>query len=132
MGNEQVEKIRLIPEDLDGESKANLSNMIKDFIENKSKNYIIQPIWDFKDDGKKIIRIKFRKGGKKVIDKRSLTLSIDMGIFTGELVKSRLPFPHDLEYEKTFWPFLILTKKRYVGNNRFDPENTNKIIMVLS
>ena len=45
-----------------------------------------------------------------------------MGIITGELVKKRLPFPHDLEYEKTYWPFLILTKKRYVGNKyEFDP-----------
>jgi DNA polymerase delta subunit 1 len=24
--------------------------------------------------------------------------------------------PHDLEYEKTYWPFLIFSKKRYVGN----------------
>jgi DNA polymerase elongation subunit (family B) len=46
-----------------------------------------------------------------------------MGVITGELVKKRLPFPHDLEYEKTFWPFLILTKKRYVGNKyEFNPD----------
>ena len=52
---------------------------------------------------------------------RTLDLSIEMGIISGETVK-RLPFPHDLEYEKTFWPFLILTKKRYVGNKyEFDP-----------
>ena len=39
------------------------------------------------------------------------------------MVKSRLPFPHDLEYEKTYWPFLILTKKRYVGNKyEFNPD----------
>jgi hypothetical protein len=24
--------------------------------------------------------------------------------------------PHDLEYEKTFWPFILLSKKKYVGN----------------
>jgi DNA polymerase delta subunit 1 len=24
--------------------------------------------------------------------------------------------PHDLEYEKTYWPFLIMSKKRYTGN----------------
>lgn len=24
--------------------------------------------------------------------------------------------PHDAEYEKTFWPFILLSKKRYVGN----------------
>jgi DNA polymerase elongation subunit (family B) len=39
-----------------------------------------------------------------------------LGVISGELVKSRLPPPHDLEYEKTFWPYIILTKKRYVGN----------------
>jgi len=122
MGYEQVEKIRLIPEDFDGEMKANLSNMVKDFVDNKLKDNIIQPIWDFDDNNEKIIRIQFRKGGKMITDERSLRLSIDMGIFTGEMVKSRLPFPHDLEYEKTFWPFLILTKKRYVGNKyEFDP-----------
>ena len=53
-----------------------------------------------------------------------------MGIITGETVKKRLPFPHDLEYEKTFWPFLILTKKRYVGNKyEFDPEKFKKDFM---
>jgi DNA polymerase elongation subunit (family B) len=46
-----------------------------------------------------------------------------MGVITGDLVKKRLPYPHDLEYEKTFWPFLILTKKRYVGNKyEFNPD----------
>jgi DNA polymerase elongation subunit (family B) len=48
---------------------------------------------------------------------------MEMGIITGELVKKRLPYPHDLEYEKTFWPFLILTKKRYVGNKYEDDPN---------
>lgn len=32
--------------------------------------------------------------------------------------------PHDLEYEKTFWPWIILSKKRYVGNvYEFDDEH---------
>ena len=39
-----------------------------------------------------------------------------MGIISGETVKKRLPFPHDLEYEKTFWPFILFSKKRYIGN----------------
>ncbi len=34
-----------------------------------------------------------------------------------------LPAPHDLEYEKTFWPMLLLAKKKYVGNMyEVDPE----------
>jgi hypothetical protein len=30
--------------------------------------------------------------------------------------KPMLKAPHDLEYEKSFWPFILLSKKRYVGN----------------
>jgi len=30
--------------------------------------------------------------------------------------KKLIKKPHDLEYEKTFWPFILLSKKRYVGN----------------
>jgi DNA polymerase elongation subunit (family B) len=30
--------------------------------------------------------------------------------------RKHLKPPHDLEYEKTYWPFLIFSKKRYVGN----------------
>jgi DNA polymerase delta subunit 1 len=33
-----------------------------------------------------------------------------------EFTATRLPAPHDLEYEKTFWPMLLLAKKKYVGN----------------
>ena len=55
-----------------------------------------------------------------------------MGIYTGDMVKGRLPYPHDLEYEKTFWPFLILTKKRYVGNKyEFDFDKYKLDFMVL-
>ena len=30
----------------------------------------------------------------------------------GKIIK----YPHTLEYEKTFFPFILFTKKRYVGN----------------
>jgi len=32
------------------------------------------------------------------------------------LINQILPPPHNLEYEKTLWPFFITSKKRYVGN----------------
>jgi len=85
------------------------------FINNNLKNIYIQPWWDIIDDIKHY-KLKIFCNGIPMIDKRTLEYSIELGILSGELVKSRLPFPHDLEYEKTFWPFLILTKKRYVGN----------------
>ena len=40
----------------------------------------------------------------------------------GKLATKFLKEPHDLEYEKTFMPFLLLSKKRYVGMlHEFDP-----------
>jgi len=51
-----------------------------------------------------------------ITNKASLRVSIELGILAGEVIGKILPEPEDLEYEKTFWPFIILTKKRYVGN----------------
>lgn len=45
--------------------------------------------------------------------KKSIELSCAA---SGEFKKAHLKAPHDLEYEKTFYPFIILSKKRYVGN----------------
>lgn len=42
--------------------------------------------------------------------------SIDIAMEASKTIKSLLKHPHDLEYEKTFWPFILLSKKRYVGN----------------
>ena len=98
------------------------NNKVKNFIDNTLKDYIIQPWWDIIDN-QKVYKVRILYGSEPIIDKRTLNFSIELGELSGELVKSRLPFPHDLEYEKTFWPFLILTKKRYVGNKyEFNPD----------
>jgi len=57
-----------------------------------------------------------KKSGKKMVNQDALETAIKLGIYTGDLINFVLPYPHNLEYEKTFWPFCILTKKRYVGN----------------
>ncbi len=123
-GITMLEKMLLI-NDLNDDIKEIIVEDIEYFIENKLKTYIIQPYWDIVNN-ERIIRVRFYKHGKMITDKRTLVLSIEMGIITGELVKKRLPYPHDLEYEKTFWPFLILTKKRYVGNKYEEDPNKYK------
>ena len=42
--------------------------------------------------------------------------SIEKSIIASKEFKKIIKAPHDLEYEKTFWPFMLLSKKRYVGN----------------
>ena len=53
--------------------------------------------------------------GTPIIGKKALEITIELAIEAGELASKFLKRPHDLEYEKTFMPFLLLSKKRYVG-----------------
>ena len=61
--------------------------------------------------------------GKKIIGKKALEITIDLAQDAGALATKFLKAPHDLEYEKTFLPFCLLSKKRYVGLlHEFDPD----------
>merc|ERR1711871_1655502 len=51
----------------------------------------------------------------KIIGKKALEITIELAQEAGKLVTQFLKMPHDLEYEKTFQPFALLSKKRYVG-----------------
>ena len=53
--------------------------------------------------------------GEKIVGKQALKITIELAQRAGELATKFLKAPHDLEYEKTFWPFCLLSKKRYVG-----------------
>jgi DNA polymerase elongation subunit (family B) len=53
--------------------------------------------------------------GNKISGKEALKITIELAKEMGELSTKYLKKPHDLEYEKTFMPFLLLSKKRYVG-----------------
>jgi DNA polymerase elongation subunit (family B) len=50
-----------------------------------------------------------------IIKKDALEISIEIAPQAGQLASKFLKHPHDLEYEKTFLPFCLLSKKRYVG-----------------
>jgi len=53
---------------------------------------------------------------KDVDTKAALVKTIDIGKRASDAIKPILKHPHDLEYEKTFWPFILFSKKRYVAN----------------
>ena len=53
--------------------------------------------------------------GKPIRGKEALEITIELAQEAGHLASSLLKKPHDLEYEKTFMPFCLLSKKRYVG-----------------
>ena len=60
--------------------------------------------------------------GEDIRGHKALDITIKLAQEAGELASKFLKRPHDLEYEKTFMPFALLSKKRYVGiKYEFDP-----------
>ena len=53
--------------------------------------------------------------GKPIRGKDALEITIELAQHVGEISAKFLKSPHDFEYEKTFMPFCLLSKKRYVG-----------------
>jgi DNA polymerase elongation subunit (family B) len=53
--------------------------------------------------------------GTPIRGKKALEITIELAKKAGEMATKFLKKPHDLEYEKTFMPFCLLSKKRYVG-----------------
>jgi len=56
-----------------------------------------------------------KETGEPIIGYKALELSIEIAQTACHTVSKFLKQPHDFEYEKTFMPFCLLSKKRYVG-----------------
>jgi DNA polymerase elongation subunit (family B) len=56
------------------------------------------------------------KNGKRLDGKDALEQSIKLAEEAEVILSAVLKEPHFLEYEKTFMPFILLSKKRYIGN----------------
>jgi len=64
--------------------------------------------FDFSQHWEKVLGLKLE--GIAALEK-----SIELCQKAGKIVTAALKKPHDLEYEKTFFPFIQLAKKRYAG-----------------
>ena len=68
------------------------------------------------------IFVKFNRNdnGKTYQGKEALAYCIqcgkDAGIYITKKLHEQDKAPQDLEYEKTFWPFILISKKRYTGD----------------
>jgi DNA polymerase elongation subunit (family B) len=56
-----------------------------------------------------------KTSGEPILGHQALELSIEIAQTACHTVSKFLKQPHDFEYEKTFMPFCLLSKKRYVG-----------------
>jgi DNA polymerase elongation subunit (family B) len=88
------------------------------------KGYTLNPKTIYGDTDSVFFKLNMvnKKTGEKFNNHESLKVAIKIGILTSEIVNYTLDFPQVLEYEKVYWPFVIISKKRYVGNlYEFDP-----------
>ena len=54
--------------------------------------------------------------GKPLEGQAALEQTIKLTEEAGQLVTKALKNPHDFEFDKVYWPFIIFSKKRYVGH----------------
>lgn len=62
------------------------------------------------------------KTGKTLTGWEGLQASVRIGEEAGHLISSTLKAPQDFEFDKVFWPFVLLSKKRYIGHMYEEPE----------
>jgi DNA polymerase elongation subunit (family B) len=60
-------------------------------------------------------RFRIFKDGVKLVAKEALAVTIEVAQDVGKVASHFLKQPHDWVYEKTFYPFILLGKKKYVG-----------------
>ena len=54
--------------------------------------------------------------GQRLHGKEAVQATIDITTEAGHFITQALKKPHDFEFDKAFYPFIIFSKKRYVGN----------------
>ncbi len=58
--------------------------------------------------------------GERLKGREAIVKTIELTEEAGKFVTGALKAPHDFEYDKVFYPFIIFSKKRYVGNKYED------------
>ena len=54
--------------------------------------------------------------GQLLVGREAVVATIELTEEAGKFITGTLKEPHDFEYDKVFYPFIIFSKKRYVGN----------------
>ena len=76
--------------------------------------------------------LQYDDGTYPQTDLEKIQRSMDIGLAIQQKLKDDkvFPHPHDLEYEKVFYPLILITKKRYIGMKyEFDPKKGKKTSM---
>jgi hypothetical protein len=58
--------------------------------------------------------------GRPLEGREAVVATIDLTVEAGKFITGALKAPHDFEFDKVYYPFIIFSKKRYVGNKYED------------
>ena len=80
------------------------------------------------------VKFSRMKDGKLLTGVEGLKHCIDCGLKSADYIQEKMDLegkqPQVLEYEKTFWPFILISKKRYTGDKyEFDTVNKKRTAM---
>mgnify|MGYP006125414599 FL=1 len=95
------------------------------------ENNKLPPVVVYGDTDSIFVKFNKRDKGKTYEGKEALAYCIQCGKDSGKYITKKLheegKIPQDLEYEKTFWPFILISKKRYTGDKyEFTADETPK------
>ena len=96
-------------------TKEEFLKCVYDTIKYYIKSYTTNPKIIYGDTDSVFINYNIRENDLP-LKRKSLLISMRLSLMTSFLLASILPTPQNMEYEKTFYPFIILTKKRYIGD----------------
>jgi len=110
--------------------------LLKPFLLDFFNKYNISPHVIYGDTDSIFINPKVtdKKTGDEVRGKHLVAYAITLGKITSKFLKTLLKYPHNMEYEKTFYPFALIAKKKYMGNkyeNDIDHFKLNSMGVVL-
>lgn len=127
--------IKILTNMFDKNDTEYYNNLFNSIIEFMDDNLQINPEIIYGDTDSVFFTPKTMNNNNELLkDKKSLEIAIKIGIIASELINKMLPVPMSIEYEKTFYPFCILAKKKYVGNlyekdpNKFYQKNMGIVL----
>lgn len=92
------------------------ANSSFEILKNTLDGLTTAPYCVYGDTDSVMINFKFEKNNERYDGEDKVAKNIAVATIASDIINQLLPEPHNLEYEKTFYPYILLSKKRYVGN----------------
>lgn len=93
-----------------------------------AKNYVLEHFKGseivYGDTDSIFVKFDLRdENGVMPLGRAAVERAIKIGVDAEHVIQPHLPAPHVLEYEKVFYPMMLITKKRYAGDKyEFNPD----------